>query len=243
MRAVGSRGFREQLTDRIVRQEPGALQSLHRHVDWRLIVYLDGVTQEGSFGEAARFERGDFKVRPSFYMHANLTCAAGAAYVRLDLSGRACRNHFKRHGWRAMRGRVDLDALDLARRAAIPGGGDDLLALAMDKAYRPAAPQSHLQNLAALLMQASPPALGLAAESMGLRPYQLTRRFARAFGLCPRAYQRQARLQRALAMLAEGADSIAHIAAATGFHDQSHLSHELKRETGLTPRGFAGACS
>jgi AraC-like DNA-binding protein len=68
-----------------------------------------------------------------------------------------------------------------------------------------------------------------------MAPYELTRRFSAEFGMTPSAYRRHARLQRAIQMLSEGAAHLAQIANAAGYHDQSHLTLELRREVGLTP--------
>lgn len=225
----------------MVRQLPGTRQPLHRHPGWRLVLFLAGEMEEADFGTRALFSRGTFVVRPSFYAHSNSTPkGTGASYVRFGLSPAAARRHFASYGWRARRGRIDVASIDIGRRAAAATGGDDLLDLARHDAYLSPPPASPLSRLASLL-EAGPHCLAQAAEELGLRPYQLTRRYVRAFGVSPSKYAREARLQRALAMLAEGSDTLAGIAAAAGFHDQSHLNREIKRETGLTPRGFAAA--
>lgn len=79
------------------------------------------------------------------------------------------------------------------------------------------------------------------SDSLSIRPYDFARKFVREFGLSPRAYRRQARLQRAMSLLAEDGGSLAQIAAASGHCDQSHLARNLMRETGLTPLEFRAA--
>jgi AraC-like DNA-binding protein len=58
--------------------------------------------------------------------------------------------------------------------------------------------------------------------------------FRAATGLSPNQYQTYARLTRARSMLREG-DSIADVAAATGFVDQSHLTRLFRKNVGITP--------
>lgn len=229
------------LDERIIRQPPGARQSLHRHSDWRVILFLSGATEEVSFGDRGSFRRGAFVVRPPFYAHSDQTVGAQEArYVRLGLTPGAARAYFARHGWRALRGQVQFCSFDLARRVSADAGGDELLALVDGEAYAAHPPASPMRHLAARLDN-GPQVLERVADELGLRPYQLTRLFTRAFGVSPREYARQARLQRTMAMLSAGVDTLAGVAQAAGFHDQSHLNRELKRETGLTPRGFASA--
>jgi AraC-like DNA-binding protein len=62
----------------------------------------------------------------------------------------------------------------------------------------------------------------------------LIRLFGDATGIPPHAYLRQVRVKRAKALLARG-DSIANVAQATGFNDQSHLNRWFKRLLGITP--------
>jgi hypothetical protein len=66
--------------------------------------------------------------------------------------------------------------------------------------------------------------------------------FARAFrrvtGVAPSLWRKQQRLAVAAGALAAGQESLAHVATAAGFSDQSHLCREFRDETGLTPGRF-----
>jgi AraC-like DNA-binding protein len=75
----------------------------------------------------------------------------------------------------------------------------------------------------------------------GFEPYAFSRKFKAVFGISPTTYRRQARLQRALSLLFSGASSLARIAADLGYHDQSHFTADIKRETGRTPAQLAAA--
>lgn len=72
------------------------------------------------------------------------------------------------------------------------------------------------------------------ADVAGLSPFYLSRVFQHAIGLSPHAYLDQVRVARAKALLAAG-ESIARVAADTGFADQSHLTRRFKRLVGVTP--------
>ncbi|TDG07616.1 AraC family transcriptional regulator [Paraburkholderia guartelaensis] len=72
------------------------------------------------------------------------------------------------------------------------------------------------------------------AQAVGLSPFHATRLFTQATGLPPHAWRTQLRLQRALAPLREGA-TVADVAAASGFSDQSHFTRHFRRMFGVPP--------
>lgn len=76
------------------------------------------------------------------------------------------------------------------------------------------------------------------AELVGMSRYHFLRCFKRATGLSPLQYVLTRRVDRAQALLAEGHESIAEIAYATGFSSQSHLNAIFKRHFGVTPGAY-----
>ena len=77
--------------------------------------------------------------------------------------------------------------------------------------------------------------IGAAAR---LSSFHLTRIFKKAMGVSPHQYLVQVRVNSARALLRSGAgrQSLAEVAAAVGFSDQSHLTRQFKRVLGLTPK-------
>jgi AraC family transcriptional regulator len=69
----------------------------------------------------------------------------------------------------------------------------------------------------------------------GRSPFHFTRVFSRSVGMTPYRYVVHLRLQRALELMRERRHSLAEIAAATGFADQSHLSRWVRRVHGVSP--------
>lgn len=73
----------------------------------------------------------------------------------------------------------------------------------------------------------------LACEA-GLSRVHLTRAFAQQFGVPPHIYLNAVRIERAQAGMLAG-QSLAEVAAACGFADQSHFSRRFKGSVGLAP--------
>ena len=68
---------------------------------------------------------------------------------------------------------------------------------------------------------------------------RFVRRFREHVGLTPKRFARVRRLQRVLGAVAREADvAWAEVAAEHGFYDQSHLVHDFRELTGLTPTAY-----
>ncbi len=71
-----------------------------------------------------------------------------------------------------------------------------------------------------------------------LSPSHFSRAFKQAAGAGPHRYTVRRRVERAKDLLRNTEDTLAGIAAATGFADQSHFTATFRREVGLTPGRF-----
>jgi AraC family transcriptional regulator len=80
--------------------------------------------------------------------------------------------------------------------------------------------------------------LGELAGAVGVHPVTLARAFRKAFGCSVGEYVRRLRIERAAAQLGASDTSLAEIALAAGFADQSHFSNVFRRQTGMSPSGF-----
>ena len=76
------------------------------------------------------------------------------------------------------------------------------------------------------------------AHLVGVHPTHLARTFKKHYRSTVGEYVRRLRLDWATRQLSETEDSIAEIASAAGFYDQSHFSHLFKQHTGFTPAEF-----
>ncbi|GAA3216544.1 helix-turn-helix transcriptional regulator [Nonomuraea helvata] len=73
------------------------------------------------------------------------------------------------------------------------------------------------------------------AWDLGFSERQLHRRSLTSFGYAPKTLQRIVRFQRALALARAGVP-LAEVAVAAGYADQAHLSHDVKRLSGVSMR-------
>ncbi|SDM32815.1 helix-turn-helix transcriptional regulator [Nonomuraea jiangxiensis] len=74
--------------------------------------------------------------------------------------------------------------------------------------------------------------VGEVAWDLGLSERQLQRRSLASFGYAPKTLQRIVRFQRAL-RLARAGVPLAEVAVTAGYADQAHLSHDVKRLSGV----------
>ncbi len=89
--------------------------------------------------------------------------------------------------------------------------------------------------LAAELAEAKTVLLGAWASRYGLAAETVSRGFEKLFGVPPRVYRAELRARRALARVAGGVESLAEIAADTGFADQAHMTRAIVALTGAPP--------
>ena len=76
------------------------------------------------------------------------------------------------------------------------------------------------------------------AAAVGVHPIHLARQFRARMGCTFGEYVRRIRLSRALEQLRCSSASIAEIAAATGFADQSHLTRLISATVGFSPAAY-----
>ncbi|MFG1403804.1 MULTISPECIES: AraC family transcriptional regulator [unclassified Xanthobacter] len=76
------------------------------------------------------------------------------------------------------------------------------------------------------------------ADECGIAPRSVQRHFRKCVGLPPKQYLAVQRLEAALHEIAFEQDNLASIALKVGYYDQAHLSAEVRRHTGLSPRQF-----
>jgi AraC-like DNA-binding protein len=92
----------------------------------------------------------------------------------------------------------------------------------------------HVASIMANLLQETQ-SISETASRLGIGVRQFERRFARNFGLNPKEWVRIKRFEKSLVKLVDDNESLANVAAETGYADQSHMTRDYRRATGLTP--------
>ncbi len=85
--------------------------------------------------------------------------------------------------------------------------------------------------------------LAILAHDAGVHRVTLARAFREHFGTSVGGYARRLRIDRARALIARTRTPLAVVAAESGFTDQSHLHHAVRRAFGMTPAQLRAAYS
>ncbi len=132
-------------------------------------------------------------------------------------------------------------AQDAAAPLAIEAAVLELLAAATRQAApAQSAPPPWLQRARDLLhaQWAETPALSTIAQEVGVHSVSLARAFRRHFQCSIGDYLRRLRIEHACQQITQSNVSLAEVAHAVGFYDQSHFTRTFKRHTGLTPAEY-----
>jgi len=76
------------------------------------------------------------------------------------------------------------------------------------------------------------------AREAGVHPVHLSRTFRRHYGKSIGRFIKEKRVRHAMLLIEQGRMTLAEIASASGFSDQSHLSRGFKQVVGITPGAF-----
>lgn len=227
----------------------------HRHRYSSVTLHLAGGIREWARQGDHASTGLSISVKPAGTMHADLYGPAGARTFQLELSPAfdpgTGRWHAALGSWRWIRGGPAVSAglaLFRATREAPEDGealAESLLAL-LDALGRrgetghAVSPPCWLARVLEYLREGSTGSVRLAdaARVAGVHPVHLARVFRRYQGCTISDYLRRLRVERAAALLARGSGGISQIAQSAGFADQSHLTRQFRRETGLTPALF-----
>ena len=104
-------------------------------------------------------------------------------------------------------------------------------------------PESRLASAAAILEEryAQPITLSALAAELELHPGYLARRFRQQHGRSVGTFLREVRVRRAAERIARGDETLAQVALAVGFADQSHLTRWFTRSMGISPARYRRA--
>lgn len=228
------------VTERVYRA--GELLPRHAHDHAFLSFASLGTFEETLRTRALRCETFDVIARPAGEVHSNRYGPRGTACILVDLSDRFAELPVAAVPRAlgapiAVRVARELSDADEVSPLIIEGLVLELLGCAM----RPAKRGARWLCIARDFIHANaarPLTTRDVAETAGVHPSTLTRAFRATYRCTPGEYLRRVRIEKAIAALTTTSASIAEIAAANGFYDQSHLSNALRRHTRMTPADY-----
>lgn len=101
-------------------------------------------------------------------------------------------------------------------------------------------PPDPLVRAAVRILDRPAATVAAAADAVAVSERELQRRFVRDVGYAPKTLQRVLRFQRFLGQLQTQHVQLAGAAALAGYADQSHLSREARKLSGLSPKQLIG---
>jgi len=199
----------------------------HSHREPYATIILSGAYEESGDSGRLSARPGEVLLHGPFSAHCDRISTARTVVIDLPLP-------FDGREWPARARIADPDHIvRLAER-------DPVEALAeMMAGLRPAAVEEEQElpdQLSAALREAEPPRIGEWAAARFRSREHVSRCFERVYGVSPVVYRADCQAKRAWRMIVASNDSLAGIAAETGYADQAHMTRAVTGLTGMSPR-------
>jgi AraC-like DNA-binding protein len=210
------------------RWQPNSQLPRHRHVNCYVAVVLDG--QYTEIGDRGRLQltAGSVAFHGPYESHRNQFGHRGAETLNLHVE--ACL------GWVTSSARIPDP--DLIVRVAEKDPREAVTCL-MEMSVQESPLSTHwVDKVADDLLLDPTIRLDQWAKENGFAAESVSRVFGRSFGISPRRFRADIRVQRALRAIVTTDRSLASIASDFGFSDQAHMTHALKTMTGKTPKAW-----
>jgi len=238
----------------VVYQEGMAL-ARHCHDHCYLGLVLSGSYTEKQSHREYHWVEGSLRLLPAGERHENRFEKARLLLVKIEASAvKGWGPEYARFlaepreisgplsGWLANRMVREFMSEDEAAPLAIEGVLLEMLAesaRSMEEKTASSAP-SWLRRVRELLQESyqETPGLTQLAGIAGVHPVHLSREFHRHFNMTVGEFVRKRRIEHASELLSKSDLSLAEIASACGFSDQSHFCALFKKHSGLTPANF-----
>jgi AraC family transcriptional regulator len=225
---------------------PGETMQGHRHDCAQFSTLLIGGQRETSNKHSETMDSGLMAFKPVNFFHENEYSDGSSLSLSIDLFDIGEDDlEIDLNDWRVRDANsVRSDWLGLARAMCAPTPDenllndltDDLLSAVSEQTETPARglPPSWLIRARQSLVETTTSIDGIAKDA-GVHRVHLSRMFRRYFGVSLSGERRLARLERAATAIIYARTPLAEASGKAGFADQSHLTREMRRETGITP--------
>jgi len=234
---------------RFVFYAPGERMRPHRHELAHFSLIMTGAQREASRGECVETGGMWMAFKPRNFRHENEFGPHGALLLSINLR-RAGEDDAEIDDdcWRVKPAngvRNDWAALARALCSATPNEDevndltDEILAslLSSEKAEaRPNAPDWLIRAREAAIEEGA--SVEKIARDAGVHRVHLSRAYRAHFGITLSEEKRRRRLGRAAREIIVSRAPLAEASLAAGYADQAHLTREMRRETGLTPKAL-----
>lgn len=234
----------------------GTLLSRHCHAHCYLTLVLSGTYTERQSQHEFTWGEGALHLLPAGERHEN-EFETAVRLLRVEIEPAAIHGWGAEHArflsepreiigpvaaWLANRITREFLAQDDAAELAMEGVLLEMLAESgrASDAARGAGAQGWLRRVREVLQDSyfETPGLAALAGIAGVHPVHLSREFHKHYGMTIGEFVRTRRVQRASELLSKSHMSLAEIASACGFSDQSHFCALFKKHSGMTPARF-----
>jgi AraC family transcriptional regulator len=225
----------------------GLKLAVHAHEHASITVIAGGdVVEHGRDGRPTRCERGVVIIRPGGDAHGNAVGRAGVTNIEVDLAPAVLADHRVRirdartfapatAATLALRLRRELRERSTTRSLLIESVALEIVALAVSEPHRSAAAIVRAHDRICSEFRDKLSMAELAREA-GMHPVSFARAFRARYHVSPGELVRALRVTWAADELCRRSDAtIAEIAAAAGFYDQSHLTRAFVARLGRPP--------
>jgi len=211
---------------------PPPLIGRHLHRRAYAALVLSGCYEEAGDSGRHRVQAGNVVLHDAFEAHLDRIPMSGAVVLNVPLPAQ--------YPFRSGVGRVnDPDAIvHLVEKGDSETGA--LLLLSTEAGKRDF--QDWPDELAASLAQNACLNLSCWSEAKGIPAWDLSRTFAKVFGISPCAFRARARTRLAWRAIRTASTPLSAIAAQFGFSDQAHMARSVKTMTGRCPSAWRSSC-
>jgi AraC-like DNA-binding protein len=207
---------------------------MDRHVHKRAYaaLVLSGGYEEAGDSGRHRVQAGNVLLHEAFEAHLDRISTLGTVVLSVPLPAQ----HTFRPGIRRVK---DPDAIV---RLVEKSNWNDAALLLLSTGIREPEFRDWPDELAASLAQNASINLSGWCGEKGISPWDVSRSFAKVFGISPCAFRARARTRQAWRAIRTTGMPLAAIAAECGFSDQAHMTRSVKTVTGRCPSAWRSVC-